>query len=112
MASACFVLATTGCSNVNLGDVDETRSERDEMPGPGLFSGEKGYLSVGGDESSGETGNTETAEQHTTDVASDQDLKEFEAYQRWKSEERHSEHYREFEEWQRFKKWKQMNQGQ
>ena len=44
---ACLVvLVVAGCSSANLGDIDETQSERDDMPGPGILADENGETTL------------------------------------------------------------------
>lgn len=99
-------LALAGCAHVGP-YVDPP--EADPMAdGPGLFTGEKGYYSYGGDSKETDTKVKVVEEKGTLDPA---DFAEFEAYQRWKTEERNSKEYREFQQWQEYKKWKLEQQN-
>ena len=123
-------LRAAGCGAANLGDIDETQSERDEMPGPGVFTGEDGVASLkwGGKRAAAEQGadvadsgaalaaaepNTEMADEGAVTAAPaprDMDEKaEFEAFKQWqrlRAAGTESEEYREFLLWLEFRQFK------
>ena len=106
----CLTLSVSGCGTV--GPFVEPEKPDPEPTGPGLFTGEKGYYSPGGDSQSS---NTKTVVDQDSDTDTETDtanFAEFEAYQRWKTEERHSDEYREFKQWLEFKKWKSQQDKQ
>ena len=44
--TALLLLNAAGCSSVNLGQIDETPDDREEMAGPGIFSDDEGETSL------------------------------------------------------------------
>ena len=77
-------------------------AEPDPLPGgPGLFTGEQGYYVIGGSDDKKAEPEAEPAPQAAGAEPAPADFAEFEAYQRWKNEERHSEEYQEFRQWLR-----------
>ena len=84
-----------------------------EIPkGPGLFTGEKGEYTVYSSEkkSDGET----DAKRTSDDKASDEERRDFEAFQEWKRSPEGQAEYREFQDWLRwrdYKKWQESQSG-
>jgi hypothetical protein len=93
-------LSLAGCA---IGPFEEP-PEADPLPeGPGLFTGKTGYYSPNEDSKNAEV---KPGSSEDTALESTGDFAEFEAYQRWKTEERDSNEYREFLQWQQYRKWK------
>lgn len=108
-----FLFAIVGCSTLNLGDVDETPDHRDDMPGPGVFSDDKGESILRWDSNEEKPAVEEKTLANTKAVA-DPDLSEkneFELYKHWKeisSDVQSSEEYQEFKLWLEFRRLKQQ----
>lgn len=129
---ACLVmLVAGGCSSANLGNIDETLSERDDMPGPGIFADEDGEStlkwsttdkpSVAKPAQAATEVETDVA---TTGIESEQssamatqaapvttmdDKAEFEAFKKWnrlRTEGANSEEYQEFLLWLKYQQFK------
>ncbi|MDJ0780026.1 MAG: hypothetical protein QNJ85_19315 [Gammaproteobacteria bacterium] len=119
MAKRCSLLClcallVAGCGTASLGDIDETQSERDAMPGPGVFTGEDGVASLqwGGENAAAEQG-TEAADSRPAASAPAppemDEQAEFEAYKEWRrlrAEGAESEEYQEFLLWLEFRQFK------
>jgi hypothetical protein len=43
---ALLLSSSTGCSSVNLGQIDETPDDREEMAGPGIFADDDGETAL------------------------------------------------------------------
>ena len=100
-----LLLAAAGCAGTDLGQIDETRDERDDMRGPGIFADEDGETklkwTVGGEQAA-------SAEQSSAVVELDEKT-EFELFKQWqrlRTEGSDSEEYREFLQWLEFRKLK------
>ena len=114
-------LLTAGCGATNLGDIDETQSERDAMPGPGVFTGEDGVASLrwDGDSGAAEQG-AEMADKADDDVVTAastppamDEKAEFEAFKQWqrlRAEGAESAEYQEFLQWLEFQRFKATEQ--
>ncbi len=44
--TALLLSGTAGCSSVNLGQIDETPDDREEMAGPGIFADDTGETTL------------------------------------------------------------------
>ena len=100
-----LLLAASGCANTDLGQIDETRDERDDMAGPGIFADESGETrlkwQVGGQAA------VQSEEQPVTAELDEQ--AEFELFKEWKrlrASGSDSPEYREFLEWLEFRRFK------
>ena len=128
----CLVmLVAAGCNSANLGDIDETPSERDDMPGPGIFADEDGETTLRwvADTKKSEQAYTQSSTQVETDQAttaiepeqasttpvqpapaSTMDEKaEFEAFKEWnrlRTEGADSAEYQEFLLWIEYQQFK------
>ncbi len=127
---ACMImLAAAGCGSVNLGDIDETESERDDMPGPGIFADEDGETTLkwvvdtknsekapAAEVETAQTSNAVESEQAEAVPApapapapTMDDKSEFEAFKEWKrlrTEGADSAEYQEFLLWLEYRKFK------
>lgn len=104
-------LLVAGCGAANLGDIDETQSERDAMPGPGVFTGEDGVARFGvGEQGAAAEQGTEVADAAVAPAPGNMDEKaEFEAFKEWqrlRARGAESEEYREFLQWLEFRRFK------
>jgi len=126
---ACLVmLVAAGCSSADLGNIDETLSERDDMPGPGIFADENGENTLkwstkvepsdekpaqAAIEAEAATGiepeqSSATAPQ-AAPVTTMDDKAEFEAFKKWnrlRSEGANSAEYQEFLLWLEYQQFK------
>ena len=122
------MLMAAGCSSANLGDIDETLSERDDMPGPGIFADEDGEntlkWSTKVEPSDEKPAQSATKAEATTGIEPEQssataieaapvttmdDKAEFEAFKKWnrlRSEGANSAEYQEFLLWLEYQQFK------
>ena len=103
LVAALLLLAAAGCSNTNLGDIDESVDSREEMPGPGIFADESGETrlkwSSDGDQPSAAVAESATAADKT----------EFEQFKIWnelRTKGVDSKEYQEFQQWLEYQKFK------
>lgn len=110
-----LLVASAACSNQNLGDIDETMSERDDMSGPGVFAKEDGKpvlsWTIGDDDTAATTQTTSVTGASATQatVSTTTDKAEFEQYKTWKElreQGSNSAEYREFQQWLEYQKFK------
>jgi hypothetical protein len=83
---------------MNLGQIDETEDPREDMPGPGIFSDDKGETKLKWSTDNNQP-SVEAAEVSSTTT---DEKAEFEQYKRWiklRTEDRESEEYQEFLQW-------------
>jgi hypothetical protein len=103
---AGFLLVTAaGCSNTNLGNINETDDPRETMPGPGVLADEQGEspltLKTGADK--------EAAKPAPVAAPVTDEKTEFEQFKKWdnlRTNEADSVEYQEFLEWLKFQKFK------
>ena len=116
------MLAVAGCGTINLGDIDETEAERDDMPGPGIFADEDGETRlkwvVDTDNRSTQAAAPVVSEQDKSQIeteavaakATPMDEKaEFEAFKKWdrmRTEGANSPEYQEFLLWLEYQRFK------
>jgi hypothetical protein len=100
-----LLLAAAGCAGTDLGQIDETRDERDDMAGPGILADENGETTL-----KWEVGGEQAATAEGTPTAGELDEKtEFELFKKWqrlRAEGDDSPEYREFRQWLEFRKFK------
>lgn len=125
LAAVLMLLFVAGCSNSNLGDIDETMTERDDMSGPGVFAKDDGKpalsWSTGDDESTAvttqaasTTTTTDAATLTATSTAAAEssaatDKAEFEQFKAWnemREQGNNSADYREFQQWLEYQQFK------
>ena len=125
------MLMAAGCSSANLGDIDETLSERDDMAGPGIFADEDGESTLKwstkvkpSDAKPAQAATEVEADMATTGIESEQssatatqevpvpameDKAEFEEFKKWnrlRSEGANSAEYQEFLLWLKYQQFK------
>jgi hypothetical protein len=106
--SACVVLllqATTACSGVNLGQIDETVDSREEMPGPGIFADDKGQSVLKWSSDSEDPASTSKQ----SDSSATQQQAEFAQFKTWnnlRTNASDSPEYQEFLQWLEYQKFK------
>jgi hypothetical protein len=104
--TALLLLSSAGCSSRNLGQIDETPDDREEMAGPGVFSDDDGETKL--QWSTDKNKSTTTAAVATGDSGLDEKA-EFEQFKVWnelKTKGADSEEYQEFLQWLDYQKFK------
>ena len=103
--AAFLLLAVAGCAGTDLGQIDETRDERDDMRGPGIFADESGETTL-----KWTVGEDKSASAEPPPAAAELDDKtEFELFKQWqrlRAEGSDSPEYREFLQWLEFRQFK------
>ena len=100
-----YLLSAAGCSSMNLGEIDETQDPREEMPGPGIFSDEKGDTNLKWSNDK----NQPLAEPVQSSSPTTDEKAEFEQFKVWnelRTEDRGSEEYQEFLQWLNYQEFK------
>ena len=100
-----FLLNAAGCGSVNLGQIDETEDPREDMPGPGVLSNNKGETTL---KWSSDKKQASTKPEHVSSMASDEKA-EFEQFKIWnklRTEGVESEEYQEFLQWLNYQDFK------
>ena len=106
LAAALLLLAGAGCSNTNLGDIDESVDSREEMPGPGIFADESGETKL---KWSSDGNQPSAAAPVPTDSATAAEKAEFEQFKIWnelRTKGVDSKEYGEFQQWLEYQKFK------
>lgn len=105
MLAGVLVVAVAGCSNTNLGNIDETDDARETMPGPGVLADEQGEspltLKTGADK--------EAVKPVPVAAPVVGEKAEFEQFKKWdhlRTNDPESVEYQEFLEWLKFQKFK------
>lgn len=96
---------TVGCSNLNLGQVDDSVDDREEMAGPGIFSDDDGEPALKW--SSEEKKSTPGSER--PDAAVVDEKAEFEQFKIWnelRTKGAESTEYQEFLQWLEYQEFK------
>jgi hypothetical protein len=101
--STALLLALAACSNVDLGDIDESVNAREEMPGPGIFSDDDGESSL---KWSSEEGGPEQAAATSSPTPEQTEFEQFKAWQRLRDEGADSAEYQEFQQWLEYREFK------
>ena len=102
-----MLLLNAGCSDANLGDIDESGNPRDDMPGPGIFADDQGETTLKWSSDSKQA-EPELA-QSSPDSTMSPEQAEFEQFKAWnelKANGAESAEYQEFLQWQEFQKFK------
>jgi len=101
---AAMLLVAAGCAGTDLGQIDETRAERDDMAGPGVFADKNGETPL-----KWTVGEKPAAAAAPAPVAGLDEQAEFELYKEWRrlrSENTDSPEYREFLQWLEYRQFK------
>jgi hypothetical protein len=100
-----LLVTATGCSNANLGDLNETDDPRETMPGPGVLANEQGEspltLKTGADK--------KAAKPVPVAAPAMGEKAEFEQFKKWdnlRTIAAESAEYQEFLEWLKYQKFK------
>ncbi len=103
--TALLLSNAAGCSSVNLGQIDETPDDREEMAGPGIFSDDEGETSLQWSSKSKQAAsNPEPAK-----VTAMDEKAEFEQFKIWnelRTKGAESAEYLEFLQWLEYQKFK------
>ena len=98
------LVGAAACSTTDLGNLDETMSERDDMPGPGIFADQNGETVLKW--SSDPQAKAAAAEPGPVAIDERAEFEQFKKWQRLKSEGEASAEYREFLQWLKFQQFK------
>lgn len=104
LVAAALFLAAAGCTGTDLGRIDESRHERDDMAGPGVFADRNGATPL-----HWTLGEERTAADPAAPAPAVDEQAEFELYKQWrrlKAEGADSPEYREFMQWLEFREFK------
>ena len=104
-----LLLLNAGCSDTNLGDIDETVDSREEMPGPGIFSDDQGETTLKWSNDSKQAEAEPELAQSSPDSTMSPEQAEFEQFKAWnelKANGAESAEYQEFLQWQEYQKFK------
>lgn len=110
---ACLVMfVTAGCSSANLGQIDDSESDRESMPGPGIFDGEDGETALKwSKESEPAAAQPEVVAARSADNTTPamDEKAEFELFKQWnelRTNAPQSPEYQEFLQWLEYRKFK------
>lgn len=116
LAAVGLLLAAAGCSNANLGAIDDSPDSREVMPGPGIFDdsdGESPFTwNSDAKDSTAPTAKSESAAAAGAASTSTQEKAEFEEFKLWnrlRTEGVESAEYQEFLQWLEYRKFKSAN---
>ncbi|MGD8349618.1 MAG: hypothetical protein PVI79_10300 [Gammaproteobacteria bacterium] len=100
-----ILAGAAGCSSASLGQLDETRSERDDMRGPGIFADENGetVLKWSTDDEPAKSTASDTGSPAIDERA---EFEQFKQWQKLRTEGKASAEYREFLQWLKFQEFK------
>ena len=104
LPAAAVLLVAGGCAGTDLGRIDETRDERDDMAGPGVFADRNGATPL-----QWTLGEEQSAAEQAPPAPAAGEQAEFELYKQWrrlKAEGDDSPEYREFLQWLEFRDFK------
>lgn len=100
-----LLLNTTGCSSVNLGQIDETPDDREEMPGPGIFADDEGETTLKWSSDD----NQAASNPEPSNVTALDEKAEFEQFKIWnelRTKGAETAEYQEFLQWLEYQKFK------
>ncbi len=100
-----FLLNAAGCSSLNLGQIDETEDPRDDMPGPGVLSNDKGETALkwSSDDS------RPSVEPKQSSLTTFDEKAEFAHFKKWnelRTRDVESDEYQEFLQWLKYQEFK------
>ncbi len=93
-----YLLTAAGCSSMDLGQIDETEDPRDEMPGPGIFSDDKGETKLKWSTDKNQP-SVEAAEVSSTTTDEKAEFEQFKLWNKLRTEDSESKEYQEFLQW-------------
>ena len=104
LLAALVLLGAAGCAGTDLGRIDESRDERDDMAGPGVFADQSGQTPL-----QWTVGDTRRSAAEPTPEPGLDEQAEFELFKEWRrlrAEGSDSPEYREFLQWLEFREFK------
>ena len=111
--ASLVLLTTTGCGSRNLGQIDETPDDREEMAGPGVFTESDGQTKLKWSTDQNQSTTTAAATGTTAAVATGDapldEKAEFEQFTAWnalRTNGADSVEYQEFLQWLEYQKFK------
>ncbi len=105
LLTALLLLTTAGCSSVNLGQIDETPNDREEMAGPGIFADDTGETTL---KWSSDDKQAASSPEPSNVTAMDEKA-EFEQFKIWnelRTKGAESAEYQEFLQWLEYQEFK------
>ena len=116
LAAVGLLLAAAGCSNANLGAIDDSPDSREVMPGPGIFDDSNGespftWSSDAKDSTApaAKPGSVAAAGAASASAPEQAEFEEFKLWNRLRTEGVESAEYREFLQWLEYRKFKSAN---
>ncbi len=103
--AALLLLTTAGCGSVNLGQIDESVDDREEMAGPGIFADAEGETAL---KWSNEKKQASVQPGQSAVTAMDEKA-EFEQFKLWdelRTKRSDSAEYQEFLQWLKYQEFK------
>lgn len=100
-----LLLNTAGCGSVNLGQIDETPDDREEMPGPGIFADDEGETTLKWSSDDKQAASNPEA----SNVTALDEKAEFEQFKIWnelRTKGAETAEYQEFLQWLEYQKFK------
>lgn len=100
-----LLLNTAGCSSVNLGQIDETPDDREEMPGPGIFADDEGETTLKWSSDDKQA----ASNPEPSNVTALDEKAEFEQFKIWnelRTKGAETAEYQEFLQWLEYQKFK------
>ena len=100
-----LLLSTAGCSSVNLGQIDETPDDREEMAGPGIFADDEGETALKWSSDDKQA----TSNPEPSSVIALDEKAEFEQFKIWnelRTRGAESAEYQEFLQWLEYQEFK------
>jgi hypothetical protein len=104
--AALLLLAAAGCSNTNLGDIDESVDSREEMPGPGIFADESGETKLKWSSDGDQPSAAVTVPVDSAAAAEKAEFEQFKIWNELRTKGADSKEYGEFQQWLEYQKFK------
>ena len=111
LVSGLLLAVIVGCSNTNLGNIDDTDDPREDMASPGILADEQGEspLTLKTGKSKQKAQPVVASAEGTDGQAVTDEQAEFEQFKRWnhlRNNDPESPEYQEFLDWMEFQKFK------
>jgi hypothetical protein len=101
-----LLLAATGCSNTNLGDIDESVDSREQMAGPGIFADESDETKLKWSSDNSESAAELAVPADSAVVAEQTEFEQFKIWSELRTKGVDSPEYQEFQQWLEYQKFK------
>ena len=105
LLSTVLLLALAGCSNVNLGNIDDSVDAREDMPGPGIFRDAEGKSSLSWSSEDSDPA-AAPAPADSTVTPEQAEFEQFKLWNQLRSEGADSAEYQEFLQWLEYRNFK------